>query len=54
VLLLYRDEYYNPDSNKKNICEISIAKNRTGPMDTIELAFIKEWTRFENLTYLQG
>ncbi len=49
VILLYREEYYNPDTEKKNVCEVRIAKNRTGPTDTVELAFIKQYTRFENL-----
>jgi replicative DNA helicase len=49
VLLLYRDELYNPNSEKKNICEINIAKQRNGPTNTFEVQFQKEYTRFENL-----
>ena len=49
VMLMYRDEYYNPDTDKKNICEVNVAKNRTGPTGSIELAFLREFTRFENL-----
>ncbi len=50
VMLLYREEYYNHDTEKKNIAEINIAKNRTGPTDAIELIFLKDFTRFENLS----
>jgi replicative DNA helicase len=49
VLLLYRDELYNPNSEKKNICEIIIAKQRNGPTNTFEVQFQKEYTRFETL-----
>jgi replicative DNA helicase len=49
VMLLYREDYYNPDTEKKGVCEVIVAKNRTGPTDTVELAFIKQYTRFENL-----
>jgi replicative DNA helicase len=49
VMLLFREEYYNQETDKKNICEIEVAKNRTGPTGTVKLAFIKEYTRFENL-----
>ncbi|HEY3225426.1 MAG TPA: replicative DNA helicase [Planctomycetota bacterium] len=49
VMLLYREDYYNPDTDQKNTCEVVVAKNRTGPTETVKLAFIKEYTRFENL-----
>ncbi len=49
VLLLYRDEYYNPESVEKGVCEIIVAKNRMGPTGVTRLAFLKEYTRFENL-----
>ncbi|HXG60183.1 MAG TPA: replicative DNA helicase [Planctomycetota bacterium] len=49
VMLLYREEYYNPDTEKKGVAEVILAKNRTGPTDTVELAFLKDFTRFENL-----
>ena len=41
VIFLYRDEYYNPDSDKQNIGEVIIAKHRNGPIGTVELVFIK-------------
>jgi replicative DNA helicase len=50
VLFLYRDEYYNPEStDKKGIAEIIIGKNRNGPTGMIELAFLANYMRFENL-----
>ncbi|MDO5301778.1 MAG: replicative DNA helicase [Tissierellia bacterium] len=49
VLFLYRDEYYNPESEKQNIGEVIIAKHRNGPTGTVELMFKKEFTKFVNL-----
>lgn len=49
VLLLYRDEYYNQNSEKKNVCEIIVAKQRGGPTGTVAALFIKESTSFSNL-----
>lgn len=49
VSFIYRDEYYNPESEKKGIAEIIIAKHRNGPVGTIELGFLKEFTKFVNL-----
>lgn len=48
VLFLYRDEYYNEDSDKKNIGEVIIAKHRNGPTGTVELVWKKEFTKFLN------
>ncbi|OIO39697.1 MAG: replicative DNA helicase [Candidatus Omnitrophica bacterium CG1_02_49_16] len=48
VVLLLREEYYNPTDENRGKAEVIIAKQRNGPVDTIELAFIKEYTRFEN------
>ncbi|HZK00393.1 MAG TPA: replicative DNA helicase [Tissierellaceae bacterium] len=48
VIFLYRDEYYNEDSEKKNIGEIIIAKHRNGPTGTVELVWKKEFTKFLN------
>jgi replicative DNA helicase len=48
VIFLYRDELYNPNSDKEGIAEIIIQKQRNGPTGTIELKFFKEFTRFEN------
>ncbi len=49
VVFIYREEYYKPKSGKKGIAEVIISKQRNGPTGTVELAFLKECTRFENL-----
>lgn len=49
ILFIYRDEVYNKDSDKKGTAEIIIGKQRNGPTDTIELAFINKLTAFRNL-----
>lgn len=49
VMFLYRDEYYNKDSEKKNIAEVIIAKQRNGPTGTVELAWLGQYTKFGNL-----
>lgn len=46
VAFLYREDYYNPETERKNITELMIAKNRNGPTETIELYFHKNFTRF--------
>lgn len=52
VMLLYRDEYYNPDSPDRGIAEIIIAKQRDGPVGTIKLLFEPHYCRFQNLARL--
>jgi len=49
VMFIYREEYYKPDTEKKGIAEIIVAKQRNGPTGSVELAFLKEYTRFMNL-----
>lgn len=49
VVLLMREEYYNPTEENKGIAELNIAKQRNGPVGIVKLAFIKEYMRFENL-----
>jgi replicative DNA helicase len=49
ILFIYRDEVYNKNSDKKGTAEIIIGKQRNGPTDTIELAFIDKFTAFRNL-----
>lgn len=49
VAFLYRDDYYDKESEKKDIIEIIIAKQRNGPIGTVELAFVKEYNKFVNL-----
>lgn len=53
VMFLYREDYYNPDTENKNITDVIIAKHRNGPVDTIQLYFQKEFTRFRNLAHEQ-
>lgn len=49
VMFLYRDDYYNKDTDKKNIAEVILAKQRNGPIGTVELAWLPERTKFANL-----
>ncbi len=49
VAFLYRDDYYDKETENQNIIEIIIAKQRNGPVGTVELAFIKEYNKFVNL-----
>ena len=49
VMFLYRDDYYNEDSEKKNIAEVILAKHRSGSTGTVELAWLGNYTKFANL-----
>jgi replicative DNA helicase len=49
VAFLYRDDYYDKESEKKNIIEIILAKQRNGPVGTVELAFLKNYNKFVNM-----
>lgn len=49
VMFLYRDDYYHHDTEKKNVAEVIIAKQRNGPIGTIELSWIPDYTKFANL-----
>jgi replicative DNA helicase len=49
ILMMYREEYYKPDTPDKGIAEVIIGKQRNGPTGTVRMAFIGEYTRFENL-----
>jgi replicative DNA helicase len=46
VMFIYREEYYRPDTDRKGIAELIVAKQRNGPVGTIELGFFKEFPRF--------
>ncbi len=48
VMFLYRDEYYNPDSEKKNLAEIIVAKQRSGSTGSVELVWLGQYTKFAN------
>jgi replicative DNA helicase len=50
ILFIYRDEVYNEDSDQGNKAEIIIGKQRNGPIGTVNLTFLKEFTRFENFS----
>ena len=50
VMFIYRDEYYNKDSEFKKQAEIIIAKQRNGPVGTVNLAWLGEYTKFANLS----
>jgi replicative DNA helicase len=54
VAFLYRDDYYDKDSEKKNIIEIIIAKQRNGPVGTVELVFLKNYNKFVSLDRSHG
>ncbi len=49
VVLLFREEYYDPKEDNKGVAEVNIAKQRNGPVGAVKLAFLKEYMRFENL-----
>ncbi len=51
VMFIYRDDYYNKDTEKKNISEVIIAKQRNGPVGTVELAWLPQYTKFGNLDH---
>ncbi len=49
VMFLYRDDYYNPETEKKNVAEVILAKNRAGQTGTTELLWLNQYTKFVNL-----
>lgn len=49
VMFLYRDDYYNKDSENKNIAEVIIAKQRNGPIGTVNLVWLPNYTKFANM-----
>jgi replicative DNA helicase len=49
VMFLYREDYYDKDTENKNITEIIVAKHRNGPVDSVQLFFQKEYTKFRDL-----
>ena len=54
VCFIYRDDYYNPDTEQKNVAELIVAKHRNGPVGTVQLFFRKDITRFYDLSKQQG
>ncbi len=49
VMFLYRDDYYNEETDKKNIAEVIIAKHRSGSVGTVELLWLSNYTKFANI-----
>ena len=49
VMFLYRDDYYNKDTDNPNVAEVIIAKQRNGPIGTINLVWMPEYTKFANM-----
>lgn len=49
VMFIYRDDYYNKDTEKKGIAEINIAKQRNGPIGVVELVWLPQYTQFVNM-----
>ncbi len=48
VMFIYRDEYYNPESDQRGLAEIIVAKHRNGPVGNTKLVFHPDYTTFEN------
>jgi replicative DNA helicase len=49
VMFIHREDYYDPNTDKKGVAEIRIAKHRNGPVGSVEIAFVKELASFRNL-----
>jgi replicative DNA helicase len=49
VMFIYRDEYYNEESDQQGIAEVNVAKHRNGPTDSIKLSFLKRYAKFSDL-----
>ena len=54
VLMIYRDEYYNPDTTDRGITEVIVTKHRNGPVGPVKLLFEPQFTRFRNLAAPSG
>ena len=48
ILMMYREEYYKPDTTEKGVAEVIVGKHRNGPTGTVKLTFLGEYTKFEN------
>ncbi|MFR2966847.1 MAG: DnaB-like helicase C-terminal domain-containing protein [Anaerovoracaceae bacterium] len=48
VIFLYRDDYYNENTEKPGVCEVNLAKHRSGPTDRIELTWVARYTKFSD------
>ncbi|HWR10002.1 replicative DNA helicase [Sporomusa sp.] len=54
VAFIYREDYYEPETERKNITDIIVAKHRNGPVDSIQLFFHKQFTKFSDLSKIPG
>ena len=54
VMFLHREEYYNKETEDKNIGEVIVSKQRSGPLGTVKLAWLSEYTTFANLAKDNG
>ncbi|MGE0267997.1 MAG: replicative DNA helicase [Candidatus Omnitrophota bacterium] len=54
VILLMREEYYNPTEDNRGVADVILAKQRNGPVGTVKLSFLKEYVRFENLASVEN
>ena len=49
VCFIYREEIYNQSEENRGVAELIVSKQRNGPTGTVQMAFLKEFTRFENM-----
>ena len=49
VVFIYRDEYYNDESDQQGLAEVILAKHRNGPTDSLKLSFLKRYAKFADL-----
>lgn len=54
VAFLYREDYYDPETENKNITDVIVAKHRNGPVDSVQLFFHKQFTKFSDLSRMSG
>lgn len=54
VMFLYRDDYYNPNTDRKNLVEVILSKHRSGGIGTVELVWLAQYTKFANLEKYRG
>ncbi len=51
VMFLHREDYYNPDTPDKNVAEVIVQKQRNGPLGTVKLAWLSQYTRFADMSF---